>query len=136
MLHEYDAQMWIGAQEDYRRAHELELFRPGHVGIDPYDHISDLKEKLLITAQCEGWLRGAMLTGVRGSHREENRAIWFTTIVHPEDSVGTEMNLGDRLALVFWCQDMQRKKLLWIGTVPHQDVHCGLQNLGTDLRRP
>lgn len=133
--YEYDFFMWNGAQEEYEKAHGHIPFEPAHVGADDFDkRIPEFKNKLLETAVVTGKLKGAIKIGVRGSRAQGNRAIWFTTIVHPEDSVGKEMDLQHKLALILWRQEAYRKSLLWIDMVPIRGVHWGLQDLNTVLR--
>ncbi|SPO26972.1 uncharacterized protein UTRI_10437_B [Ustilago trichophora] len=135
MPHEYDFDMWLGAQEEYRRAHKGRLFLPQHVGLDSYDDIFNLKGKILYIAESAGRMRGAMKIGVRGTHEEGNRAIWFSTVIHPRDFLAEEMMLGDRTALALWRIDKDGEKLLTMDTVPNLDLRFGLEDLHAVLRQ-
>ncbi|SPO27320.1 uncharacterized protein UTRI_10437 [Ustilago trichophora] len=135
MPHEYDFEMWLGAQEEYSKAHKGKPYVAQHVGLAPFDDVYNLKGKILYMAENAGRLTGAMKIGVRGSQEEGNRAIWFSTVIHPLDFLAEEMMLGDRLAFALWRKDKDGEKLLTIDTVPNLNLRLGLEDLHAVLGR-
>lgn len=132
---DWDIDMWFGAQHEYSRAHKRADFDPHRVGVEPYVHIANLKEDAINLAKGAGKIPGGMLIGVRGSHQEGNRAIWFSTAIHHEDELGQKMRLEERIAMLFWRLDATGKKLLHIDTFPDLGVKWGMQHLDGVLRR-
>ena len=127
--------MYVAAQQEYAKAFKGQMFEPQRDGIMAYDHLPNLKSDALTLAEGTGNMKGAMLIGAKGAHRDGSRAIWFSTVIHHGDDLGRQMRLGNKLALAFWRLDSNGKKLLFIDTVPDPDVRLGLEDLNKVLRR-
>ena len=132
---ENNLSMWEAALQDYRKAHKGVVFRHQNLGLEVFDSLPNLKEDAWKLAQEEGKVKGAMLIGVRGNQSTGSRAIWFSTLIHPDDYLGWEMGLADGVALAFWRLDQNGKKLLTIDVITNHDISWAMEDLDKVVQR-
>ncbi|SPO27319.1 uncharacterized protein UTRI_10436 [Ustilago trichophora] len=129
-----DFAMWKKAKKDIREKYGDVTFLHDSRGLEPFKHIEDLQERLLVLAKEEGGLKGAIMHEARGSSFLNNRKMWFTTVIHPNDRIASEMQLHGKLALAFWRRDKVGNTLIDISFAPyHQHVNLGLESLDSVL---
>lgn len=127
--------MWKAALQDYRKAHKGVVFRHQNLGLEIFEEHPNLKEDAWKLAEEEGKVKGAMLVGVRGDHSTGTRAIWFSTVIHPDDHLGWEMGLRDKVALAFRRLDHNGKKLLSIDLLTDHGISWAMDDLDKVLQR-
>jgi len=119
-----DLDMWDRAIEKYQEAHQHAdmPFARHNYEYANFNHIPGLGDEALRL----GRERGVLFVGRTRARLPSEHKVYFSTVIRPEDLLGQDMHLDNKVALAFWRKGINGPQLIEIDVLTDHHIQWPL----------